>query len=134
MARTLLAVMVSATLLSVTGPSSASCAAPSLELSGYLARPGDIVTVEGEGFSEGCDDTGESGCFGGGSLEPSAPYKHIPIEVVSKRPPKEEIQLGMVDARPNGTFEIDIKVPELPPGRYLITAGRWGIPLQVRKP
>lgn len=135
MVRTLLAATVGAAMLSVTGTSNASCAPPTIRLSSYLARPGDTITITGEGFGEGCDDTpGDGGCFGG-PAEQSDPYEDIPIDIRSKGGSRKKISLQVVDARANGTFRVQINIPDLSPGRYGITAGGSNRePLEVRKP
>lgn len=76
--------------LSVLAPSqqmaSASCAAPYLQPQVGALRPGMTVTVEGRGFTHGCQDSMGCPAFGCGSCEydepAPAPMQHVSLRLV----------------------------------------------------
>lgn len=119
------------TLLGLSGPSAADCPAPVIHLSRPTARPGQNLAIDSIGY-RGCDDTG-GGCLG--ALEPeesTEPYRNIDIEL-RRRGNVHGRLLATVDANPEGMFEIDVEIPKVRPGKYLITAEISRAPLQIRK-
>jgi hypothetical protein len=125
--------------LSFSVPSTASCAAPTISLSPASGKPGTQITVSGQGWVSGCDDTGGGGCFGSTQeeAEPSHPYKDVTLAFVGPLTKKLErelrtdgtttsaarsVKVGEADADAQGIFTVAVAVPDLPPSRYLVTS------------
>lgn len=87
-------------------PAHASCAAPVLQVSGsdgvpVLLRRGERVTVTGQGFVDGCDDTGGGsvlGCSGHDSRGTTAPLTDVELVLVQGQPVTTQTSLATSDA------------------------------------
>jgi hypothetical protein len=126
-------------LLVAAGPwpawhASAGCVAPYLEDSATGAAPpvlvrGSTVTIEGDAFATGCDDTGPTwGCSG----ESRVPMRDVTLRI---RQGEREWELGAADASDGdevGHVEWTVALPDgLEPGRATLRADQ-GDPLRVR--
>jgi hypothetical protein len=80
----LLLALLGLTLLAPSGPAVASCAAPSVEVSGPL-EAGTAAEVEGRGFVDGCRDSMSCPAFGCGDCEfddpPEQPYDDVELRL-----------------------------------------------------
>lgn len=121
-------------------PSRAACAPPMVFVDVVGARPGDTIEVTGEAWTDGCDDTPDSGggCGSEGSAEPVTG-----IELRLKGPRTDQSQkaldvgeigdtqvdvlLDTVDPDDQGSFTAEVTIPEVAPGTYFIT-GIAGLP------
>lgn len=118
------------------GPAAASCADPTLSVAGAEGGAGSapvLVTdmafdVDGRGFVDGCDDTGEGSTWGCGSDEGEIETPLSDVELVARQDGRTW-QLGTADA---GTAEIGrtgqvtwrVTLPSgLGPGRAVLLAG-----------
>lgn len=128
-------------------PAVASCAAPSLSIDGQgagverveLVR-GEVVTVSGWGFVDGCDDSGQGtstfGCSGDDGGDAEMALTDVELFVLQGQPTQEQTLGGVADAgtgeRELGWVSWTFTVPEtVEPGpANLKTAGSE--PLRVR--
>lgn len=127
--------LIGAAAFGVALPSRASCAPPMVSIDAFQAEPGDTITVTGEGWIDGCDDTGGEGggCASGGDEE--QPVSNIELRLKGPKTDQTDrmldtgdigetevdILLGEVGADDEGQFTEQITVPEVPSGRYFIT-------------
>jgi hypothetical protein len=97
----------------VTHGGSASCAAPYVETSPRQAQPGQILTVVGRYYLDGCYDTGES--------RETEPLDDL---LVTFTQGTETTEYGRYDADPDGTVQTTIAVPaQAEPGLAEVTLG-----------
>lgn len=125
-------------------PVGASCAAPSLSIDGApsILKVGQTITIRTEGGwgDFPCDDTGGGSMFGCSSDDPGdevggEPDQDIEIRFYGPLTPKQERQLtryahrssldnyqvlGTVDSNADGYFEVEVQIPAVEPGRYVI--------------
>lgn len=131
--------VVAAALLLASSPwptrdAVAGCVAPYLEDSARGATPpvlraGSTVTIEGDAFADGCDDTGSTWACAAESREPMEDV------VLRIRQGGREWELGSADASDGdrgGHVEWTVALPEgLQPGRAVLQADE-SEPLRVR--
>jgi hypothetical protein len=137
--RTTAALVLVGAAFTFTVPSAASCSAPTITLSPASGRAGTEATVSGQGWVSGCDDTGGGSCFGStdGEAEPSRPYTDVTLAFVGPLTKKLErefrtegtttsaarsVEVGEADADAQGSFAVEVAVPDLPPGGYFVTS------------
>lgn len=128
-------------------PARASCAAPWLSIDGgpSTLKVGQTITIRAEGGwgDFPCNDTGGQGdsflgCGGEQEFEDDAtgePAKNIEIRLYGPVTPRQErvldargrlpradeyVLLDTVDANKDGYFELEVQVPDVEPGRYVI--------------
>lgn len=128
------AAVFSATCPWPAGEAAAGCVAPYLEGSAIGAEPpvlrlGSTVTIEGDAFVEGCNDTGSTwGC----SAESESPMKDVVLRIQQGG---SEWELGSADASDGegrGHVEWTVALPEgLTKGRATLKADS-SEPLRVR--
>ena len=101
--------------LSLTGTllvpvADASCAAPEISLSAVKGERGTKLTVTGQHFAAGCNDTGPTfGILGRiFGLGPPPPYKKIKILL---KHVEKSILLTTVDANSKYRFSVDVTIP-----------------------
>lgn len=96
----------------------AGCEGPSIESEEASVAAG--LTVTGQAWIEGCDDSqGEGACGRPIGGEREEPMQDIPIFVDARL-------VATVDADDEGAFTASIPVPNLRPGRHEIRAGAAG--------
>lgn len=105
----------------------ASCAEPQIDIGRrFEVAPGDELVVTGRFWSDTCDDTGGSSMCSQDELDPSRPTQDIRLMLIPKGE-GDRVFLAEVDADPNSAFRVEVVVPEVPPGRYVIReAGGMG--------
>ena len=94
-------------------PATASCAGPWLETEGLTLRAGDVVTVGGRGFDDGCQDSmGCSETFGCSSCSyddpPPEPLRDLTVRLVQGG---RSWELGTADADSDGRVTWSFTVP-----------------------
>lgn len=128
----LTSILLSGVLVGCTTVSSSSdsgCAwLPPFEATPAQAAPNETFELHGEGFTQDfyCDDTGESGAADDESAyRASQPDRSVKIGF---RQGSQTWQLGTVDAAPDATFDVELRVPdETEPGQATVTAtGNFG--------
>lgn len=122
------------------GPATASCAGPSLDLEPREVLPrGGALTVRGDAFADGCQDTGScSGVLGCQSCDygpPPVPLEDVPLLL---RQGGREWELGVVDAGTAdegalGRTVWQVTVPaDAAQGPATLVAGDGGLGTEVR--
>jgi hypothetical protein len=101
-------------------PGNASCPSPRVHTQGTSFAPGDQVTVTGENWQTGCDDTG-GGCIGSHS---NSAYQQIRIFIRPAGGSEDGTTLATVDADPTSKeFSTTVTLPaDLVAERYVIAA------------
>lgn len=114
-----ISVLITIAWLAATGgPSSASCAAPSVSVTPRTVSAGDRLVVARSGWITTCNDTP-----GGCERAPTDPYLDITVTIRPADGSGPDITLGPVDAIDDEfTFHVETTVPDLPPGRYTVIA------------
>lgn len=135
--RVLIALIATGAVLSVSVTSFASCVPPETSLSRSSGSLGDEVVVTGRWWLDGCNDVGGVGMCSQDHPEPTPPIEDITIGFMG--PMTKELRrewnrrgthdsaehfvdLAEVDADHDGRFRTEISVPDLPPGRYVVTS------------
>jgi hypothetical protein len=89
-------------------------------------QPRVVVSIVGEYWTNDCFDTGDGGgaCYGPGN---ERPMKNIDVELVRRGTTDAVVVAEGISARgeDEGWF-LSFRVPDLPPGRYLIHAHERG--------
>ncbi len=130
-----LTAFVAATLLGVALPSRAGCAPPMLSIDAFQAEAGETITVTGQAWVDGCDDTGGTGgsCASRGNEE--QPIANIELRLKGPKTNQTDrmlnsgyvgetevdVLLAEVAADEQGEFTEQVVLPDVPPGRYFIT-------------
>lgn len=116
-------------------PSRASCAPPMVSIDAFQAEPGDSLTVTGEAWRNGCDDTGGSAAGCASREDQVEPITNIEVRLLGPKTDQTDrmlnsgyigetevdILLAEVDADDEGRFSEEITIPDVAPGRYFIT-------------
>jgi hypothetical protein len=134
------ALVVAAAALSISVPSRASCAAPTVNLSAAAGYRGDQIIASGRGWVSGCDDTGGGGIGCSGYVEdppePSHPEQNITIwfvgpvnDVVERDRSAAEfsVVVGHADADDHGRWDVRLTVPELKGGTYYVISNHGSV-------
>src|SRR3954454_3445442 len=87
-----------------SSPAHASCAAPEIDVSPDAAAPSGAIHVSGRYFAAECNDTPQVG----GSAAPGSPQRGI--RVIFQQG-ERETELGVIDASPDSTFDLDAAIP-----------------------
>lgn len=108
----------------LTSSARADCAAPEVLLPKKVSA-GDEVRLEGNFWTDTCDDIGGSpagGCFGSDDdgFDEGHPVQDISLVLVKPRGGRTE--LGTVDAGEDFSWELDVTIPDVEPGRYGLIA------------
>lgn len=116
-------------------PASAACIAPSIAVSPSAGAPGTSVTVVGENWRVGCNDTVTQPVGGTPSPQPPEPPDTVTV-IFTQNGQSQEV--GTVTANSDYTFTTRVRVPSSAvPGEAAFTAkGRSGqtvapVPFQV---
>lgn len=120
MSRLILAVATSGVALSLGTVAAADCGGPSLQVRGASElSPGDEIVIRGGAWGDSCNDT-PGGCRDEPPL--GRPLQDIRLRLRNEAT-LDSFDVGVVDADEDYAFEVTIRVPKVPPGTYLLTAG-----------
>ena len=112
----------------------ADCAGPTFDIRQRTLRVGEDLTIQGQGWGDACNDTDDPGC---GTQPPLGdPIQDIDI-VLREKGTDSTHEIATVDADTEYSFETTVVVPDVPPGRYVISDTREkgdfsGPPLRIR--
>lgn len=106
------------------GAARADCAAPEVLIPKEVSV-GEEVHIEGNFWTDTCDDIGGppgGGCFGSedDGFDEGHPVQDISLVLV--KPQGGRTELGTVDAGEDFSWELDVTIPDLEPGRYGLIA------------
>ncbi len=103
---------------------SAGCSGPIIFVDATSAAPGETILITGEGWRDDCTDT-SSGPRGACAAEPEPdhPLNAIVVEIRSIGDPDSQHVLAReVAANEEFEFRLEVVVPQLEPGKYVLLA------------
>lgn len=127
--------LLTATAFGLAVPSRAACAPPMVSIGAFRAEPGDTITVTGQGWVDGCDDTGGSAGGCAARDDEADPVADIELRLMGPKTDQTDrmlnaghigdtevdVLLAEAAADGGGGFTEDITIPDVAPGRYFIT-------------
>lgn len=133
------ALLLGAAVVPLPAPAAASCAGPSIVEPREVLRPGAAVTVRGDAFADGCQDTASCspvpGCGCRYDEPPPTPLTDVPLVL---RQSGAEWPLGTADAGTAaegalGEVAWEVVLPaDARPGEATLVAGEDGFEAELR--